>query len=386
MKNIVAFADEFGNNSFDFNNGTHFIVASVFTNADNGLNLEQNIEGVRKKYFKTGEIKSTSIGANHRRRLIILQEVVKYDFSIYAVVVDKRKLYGEGFRYKSSFYKFLNSLVYKELFKTFPDLLLTVDEHGSNNFMRGFKKYVGENHIPSLFDKSEFAFQNSTKSVLIQLADLIAGSLGHYFDETKKSDETQEILNILQPKIASINYFPPEMRMYKVDSTEADQMYNSVIAELSVNKARDFIEKKTINSQVDKDQVNCIRLLLLYFTSYDYKKFILTTEIMKHLSIGRDEPIQEHAFRTKVIAKLRDAGVLVASSSSGDKKGGYKLPASTADLHKFVSHGNTMILPMLSRIAKTRDSIKLATENTIDILEQPEFKNLKKIMDNFKPL
>ena len=66
------------------------------------------------------------------------------NFSVYAVVIDKRKLYGEGFKYKKSFYKYLNGILYKELYLTFPQLDLIVDEHGGNDFMRSFKKYVGK--------------------------------------------------------------------------------------------------------------------------------------------------------------------------------------------------------------------------------------------------
>lgn len=380
MRNIVAFANEAGNNSFDFDNGTHFVVASVFTSKEKLVALEQEVTAIRQKYFGTSEMSSVAIGADLEKRLLILNELVRLDFSVYVVVVDKRRLYGEGFRYKGSFNKFLGSLVYKELFKTFPDLKLVVDERAHKEFMRDFKKYVLKNHIPDLFAESEFGFMSSPDSILTQLADVIAGSFGYYYDETLKSQQTQQIIDVLRPKITSINYFPHEFKPFETESSAEDKAYNPVIAALSVEKAREFIEDKKVVSMDDADQVNCVRLLLLYFNSYDFKRYISTKEIMRHLQIGRDEPIKEHGFRTRVIAKLRDAGVMIVSSSAGHKTG-YKLPASVEDLHKFVNHGNSMIIPMLSRIAKSRDYIRLATGNQIDILDKPDFLELKKLLD-----
>ena len=124
---ILAFADESGNNSFDFDSqGSHFIVASIIVREDRLAATEAIVEAVRARHFQKGEIKSSKVADNHGRRMKILEELMTADFSIYAVAVDKRRLWGEGFQYKKSFYKFLNNLVYKELFRTFPKLTLTV--------------------------------------------------------------------------------------------------------------------------------------------------------------------------------------------------------------------------------------------------------------------
>lgn len=42
---IVAFADEFGNNSFDFDSqGTHFIIATILCKSGNTEKLKADIE------------------------------------------------------------------------------------------------------------------------------------------------------------------------------------------------------------------------------------------------------------------------------------------------------------------------------------------------------
>ncbi len=117
MKKVIAFADEFGNNSFDFESqGSHFIIASVIINLDELLSIQNELEQIRKKHFQTGEIKSNKVTSNHKRRIRILNELSDLKFSIYAVIIDKRKLFGEGFKFKQSFYKYLNGILYKELY------------------------------------------------------------------------------------------------------------------------------------------------------------------------------------------------------------------------------------------------------------------------------
>lgn len=148
MKQVIAFADEFGNNSFKFSSeSTHFIAAAIIVNIEDLDEFYSGVEKIRAKYFQTGEIKSSKIKDNHTRRKIILTEIVKLKFNIYSVVVDKTKLYGEGFKFKKSFYKYLNGILYKELYKSFPQLELKVDEYGGNEFMLEFKEYVKQNHI-----------------------------------------------------------------------------------------------------------------------------------------------------------------------------------------------------------------------------------------------
>lgn len=91
---ITAFADEFGNNSFEFETqGSHFIVATVICKNENLEKLENDISEIRKKHnFQTGEMKSSGVAGNHKRRKNILLDIAKLDISIYAVIIDKREL------------------------------------------------------------------------------------------------------------------------------------------------------------------------------------------------------------------------------------------------------------------------------------------------------
>jgi len=381
MNKIIAFADEFGNNSFDFDTqGSHFIVTSIIMNFDELNENNIKLEKIRKKYFQTGEIKSSKVAKNHNRRKRILTELNTINFSIYSVVVDKRKLYTEGFKYKRSFYKYLNGLVYKELYRTFPQLNLIVDEHGSNDFMRSFKKYVNRNHIRTLFSLSEFTIGDSKNEIGIQLADFITGTLGYIYDETKKSSESACFYKLIEDKIVSLNFFPKEYKFEEfLEDNDRFNEYNTTLAELSIVRIFDYLDKAKGDNQLDLDRINFLKLLLLFSKSKHHKKFTTSNEFIQHMTINRPKKITPEYFKTKIVGHLRDKGVLIASGRRG-----YKIPSSMDELKQFVRHGKNMILPMLRRIRECQEILLLATNNEYDILDSPEFKkNSKKSAKDF---
>lgn len=376
MKKVLAFADEFGNNSFDFESqGSHFIIASVIVNIDELPRIQSELERIRKKYFQTGEIKSNKVKDNHRRRKLILNELSALNFSVYAVVIDKRKLFGEGFKFKQSFYKYLNGILYKELYRTFPQLELKVDEHGGNDFMRSFKKYVQKNHIRNLFSGSDFFIEKSHNDLGVQLADFMAGTLGFIFDQNKMSESSQEFLEILSPKLISLNHFPKEYNSEEFNEEDTFNEYDGTVATLGLNRVFDYLDKTSGNSQDNLDRINFSKLLLLYHQSNHPKKYTTSTEFIRHLNVNREKELSKEQFSSKVIGHLRDEGLLIASSRDG-----YKLPTSAFDMMKFIQHGKSIVLPVLRRIEECRKAILLATNNEYDILKEKEFEKINKII------
>lgn len=377
MSNVLAFVDEFGNNSFDFKSqGSHFIVAAVICKEDTLAELEFGVEQIRKRYFQAGEIKSSGVGPNHTRRKIILSEIAKLKFSIFSVVVDKRALTGKGFEIKKSFYKYLNNLVYKELFRTYPRLELCVDEHGGNDYMDEFQKYVRKHHQRDLFSGAEFYIKNSKNSYFVQLADFIAGTLGYIYDETKKSTFSDDYFQILKPLIARIDIFPRKLSFDELKESNIDDAFDSEIAAVCFQRINSFLENAKDEDQDTKDQISFLNLLLLFQRANPKNKYVSTTEVFNHLYQSSSRNMTVEHFRSKVVGSLRDKGVVIASSRDG-----YKIPTCSKDLHKFISHGKRIILPMLNRIREARQAIIMATGNDLDLLSQNEYSKLKKLLD-----
>jgi hypothetical protein len=81
-------------------------------------------------------------------------------------------------------------------------------------------------------------------------------------------------------------------------------------------------------------------------------------------------------FRTRIIAKLRDEGVIIASSPKG-----YKIPSREEELYDFINHGTSIIMPMLARLKKCRDNISQGTDGELDLFANTEYRSLKEYFD-----
>lgn len=381
MKNQIAFIDEFGNNGFDFEKegvSNTFIITAIIVSGENLKSLELNLEKIRKANFQTGEIKSSKVGSNDTRRLNIIKELNTLEYHIFSIVVDKTKLTSEGFQYKGSFYKFLHSLVDRELFKTFPDLLVVADEHGGHEFKESFLKYMRNRHIPSLFEQSEFRLSNSKSELMVQLADFVTGTIARCYESKKLSPRKNDLLGSLRQKIIEIRTWPLDYKPMAYDPGKDFANYDPTISDLGLSLAGQFLDKfdsSTVPFIVD--QCTCLKYLLFHFRNINPETYVTTFELLSQIEQLKNKKTSIHYFRSKVIAKLRDNGVILASSNKG-----YKLPSSSMDLYDFVNHSNSYIQPMMDRLLKCRNHIKLATKNEMDIFNHEEFKYLSKFSND----
>ena len=209
---------------------------------------------------------------------------------------------------------------------------------------------------------------------MIQFADFIAGTLGYIYDESKKSEYSERFLKEIEPIVASLNFFPTNFSFEELKKTNTDEKFNPTIARMSLLRIQDFLERTKGDTQEKIDQINFLKLLLLFQRIYYKSKYISTKEIFRHLNKNRPKNLKEEYFRSKVVGKLRDKGILISSSRKG-----YKIPINRDDLESFITHGNQIILPMLNRIKTLRDSVKLGTDNSLDILDN--FSELKKLIE-----
>jgi hypothetical protein len=379
MSRISAFIDESGNNSFEFDSqGDLFIVSAIICTEENIEPIEQEIELVRKKYnFQLSEIKSSKIADSHTRRLNILREFNHSNFTVVNLLVDKKKLFSQGFRYKKSFYKYLNGILYQNLFSLFPRLSMTVDELGSNPFMLEFKKYVEKHHIVDLFGGSDFNMMNSKGNKLIQLADLYAGSMNYALSENKKGAHSNELITVLSKKTSQIIKFPKEYVKTSLDDLIQEDNYDSNISEVAIYKIRQFLDTSDESNKFHSIQKQFLNILLLNYEAGFQKKYTSTKEILNHINYASESSISMEVFRNKVVAKLRDKGIIISSNRAG-----YKIPNSLSDVQSFVRLNKNLILPMIERIKIAREVVKTATINNVDILENDANKRLRKMIDN----
>jgi len=378
-----AFVDEFGAFGYDFSNSgctTHFIISAIIVDRDNLPIVANGVSAIRQKYFQQGEIKSSKIGKNHKRRITIINELKQLPFQIFAFVCDKQKVYeNSGLRFKKSFYKFLNNIVYQELRIAYSNLAITADEIGDNDYLQSFAEYVKSKEIPlDLFDNSQFRFENSKYNVILQLADIISGSLAYHYDERKKLDaEGYNYISILGDKILRIKVFPETFETFNVNQNDHNPEYNPEIADICYRKAKHFIEINSKTEDVEtKQQIAILNYLLFRFMNKSPRKYIPTKEMINQLVYLGYEKMSLQTFRNKIIAKLRDNEVIISSST-----GGYKIPSTEKELYDFVNHGKSIIMPMISRLKTCNDVIRMGTDGKINLFEKAEYNSLSKMFE-----
>lgn len=382
MEMLYAFTDESGSHGWKFDKkdvSTHFIICAIIVESSEIDNLRENVEKIRKKYFQTGEMKSSRVSKNHKRRIKILSDLLKLNFTIFPVVFDKTECFNmQGLLYKKTFYKFMNNIVYKELRNGFEKLTVVADEIGTSDYMKSFIKYIkNKEDIPNLLGEADFLFHNSKNDVLIQLADFMAGTLSFSFDKNKMSEEAPDYYKILQPKIIRLMMYPKRYDNYILDTSSITEDYDYDVAKICFRQAAIFM-KKHENSD-DKEiiiQKIVLEYLLFRFMNNDKRGYIPTKELINQLKYTKNEKIPTSTFRLKVICKLRDSGVIIASSPKG-----YKIPSKKSELYDFINHGVSVAIPVMERMKKCREIVKFGTNGEIDLFDHTEYNSLKKFFD-----
>lgn len=382
MKDKVGFIDEYGDKSIEFDKegvSTHFIVTAVIVDRDKIVDINAKIDELRTKYRNGAELKSNKIkDKNFQKRLDLLKEISELDINIYSIVVDKRRIYQEsGLQYRSSFFKYVNNLLDSELYFYFPYLELVADEHGDEKFMSGFIEYVEKNHFQTdLFRKPSFRFGDSENENLIQVADIIAGSLARYYDPKKMIEGKDEIIEILKEKTLQHRIWPdaPKQKMRSV--ADEDGVYNHRISDFAKNLFSKYIEKNEplAYEGIQHDRAICLKYLMSRFEMNPFE-FVYTDEIINVLKSSGGTIKSKQIFRGEIIAHFRDEGLLIVSGQNG-----YKIPSTKSDLISFFNRYNHLIRPMLLRLEKTNVLIKAATDNEWDMFKYEEFIDLEEMI------
>ncbi len=377
----TAFIDESGNFGFDFEKedvSTHYIVCAVIVNNSVIVEIEQKVAEIRNKNFGKSEMKSSLISSNHSRRAKILTELLMLDFSLIILIADKQEFYKDTplKHFRETFIKFLHRKLYDSMYCVYPKLKIIEDECGSSEFQKGYRKYI-EAHRPNLnfFNEYDFDYTDSRDSNIVQIADIIAGSVLQHINDPQAPD----VLKIFQSRIRDLINFPNIFVPFNVDDLSADASFDDIIYALADKCATDYVEK---NKESDEEDVRLrvLFLRLILFRAHNYKKteFMYSGEIVRLLSQLSEKRVTKNYLYRKIIAPLRDVGVLISSSSHG-----YKLPTSINDIYTYINQTVSVVGPMLSRIEICRNLIDKQSNGRLDILDAQSLERYKRYFGDY---
>ena len=382
MSRYYAFIDESGDHSLNTEKegaSKYFIVLAILVRSEDLSALENDIENLRHKYFGDSEIKSNK--TKDLRREKIFNDLAEIDFKFYAVAVNKDAVIKDsGLSYHKSFIKYTNDLLYSALFKNYPDITIFADGHGDNSFIDSFKKYIETRHIPDLFSESKLGVVNSKEKVLVQLADLIVGTLAKIYENKLTNEYRIKFINFIKDKRIRVDEWPPKFEILPKINIEAS-VFDNVVCNTSFKAASDFL-KNNIDSDDEEVRMQfAVVGFLLFKIQFSNDDFSTAQEMITHLKRQGFLEMNKQAFRSKIISKLRDKDVIIAATSKG-----LKIPTSYADIVGFAHLVDGIVFPLLSRLHRANEILKLSSAGDLNFLEESGFSKLQKILNDFDNL
>jgi len=198
MKKQLVFIDDSGDPGFKGASSSHFVVACAIFMDD--LVAEEVSLTMRKYRRSIGwdderEFKFVKMKKEYVKELLRL--VVKFDFQISAVIVDKSKVK----RIKPK--NFYNVIVQELLERTpLESASVRIDGRGGTNYIRAATVYFRKTTNVKERKIIDIRYVDSKGNMLIQLADLIAGSIFRS-TQVNKSDHT-DYIKIIKKRINMI--------------------------------------------------------------------------------------------------------------------------------------------------------------------------------------
>lgn len=381
MDRTYAFVDESGNADLDTSKGGSsgfFIVCSILVAEKDLEAAYAQAEELRIRHFQTGEIKSSSLKPKDLyRRARILNELAELPFKLFFTVVDKSRIHKDGgLRFKSSFIKYVNGLLYERLFRAYPDLQMTVDEHGGQEFQESLKSYVVERFVDDLFgDRDAFQTMSSKDNVLVQVADFFAGSVAQIYEDKASEEAVLAYKKILRSLTLGMLEWPSKYQPLLPPPTDASGYADYQVHQEALRQADLFGERVGEHPNEDERLQLSILQFLRFQSEFVTKDYVPTAEIVAHLKDSGFGDVNDQRIRSSGIAKLRDSDVIITSAAKG-----YKIPQTRADINEFLEKASGIVVPLLERVKKAREVYRLSSRGEYDIVTAANLSELAKLL------
>lgn len=378
MTEYFAFIDESGNNALNTEkegSTKYFVLASVICDYHSLDKLRALAQDISSKYYGGKEIKSSSNKGN--RRIELLKILMENDVKFSTIAINKNEIRKDSaLDYKQIFIKYTNKIFYSQLVINHQPLTIIADRHGGEEFGSGFISYINNSFKDQLFSPVSVSHVDSKVEKIIQLADLIGGTVRLFYEGNDKY-LNDAFLAYKKKCCLFVDEWP--IKYSRVIYQEGvDYKKDALVSELCITLAQDFkIKNFDLVDEYVQMQVSVIGHLL-FNAVYNDNKYLLLSELKSYLQSQGFSEISDQQFRSLVIAKLRDSGVIIASSNEG-----YKIPTRYKDIIDFVEMVDGQVIPLISRLARTRKLIKARSFGDYDPLDSERYETLRAIVESF---
>jgi len=188
---MLIFIDDSGDPGFKLSKGStsHFIIAMVIF--DDELEAEKTAVAIKELKREIGFREQTEFRFFKTRkdyRIKFLKTIAKFDFRIRCLIVDKSIVYSNELKNnKNSFYAYFIKEVLKNSNSTILNAKVRMDGSGNRIFRKNFFTYLRrELNSDNRKIMRNCKMVDSKGNVLVQLADMIAGSINRAQNKKKQ--------------------------------------------------------------------------------------------------------------------------------------------------------------------------------------------------------
>lgn len=191
---VLVFIDDSGDPGFKVGKGssrTFVIVLVIFGDELEAEKTALKIKELRRELTRKDVYEFRFNKCRKDWRCRFLSTVASCNFKYRAIIFPKNAIYGKELKSnKESFYNYAVKTVLKHHGGRLKNAKLRIDGHGNRELRRSFTTYLRrELNRPGHKVFKDLKFRDSKKDVLVQMADMVAGSLRRYYDAEKDDHE-----------------------------------------------------------------------------------------------------------------------------------------------------------------------------------------------------
>lgn len=352
--------------------------------------LDQALEAsarIRQKFFADRPMTSEVLGSDSETRRKVVALVANLPIQLVVLAIERDELVREeALSWQKAFFQYVSRLLFAKLISSFQPLEILQSPDGDGEFHAEFQAYIERNLSGDLFssvnDRYAFGVSDPSNHDLIQVADLLGGTYGRILAGRESPEFDEFALGVLQENIIYIDHWPPKFKHKRIDSIPeytVDATLDENLETYCLRGVNEFLSLERLDGLDDAGLTECkafLRFLLQQLDSGARKEYVPTKRILEFLSRVLGREIGSHHLKERIVGALQDQGVIL---SSGPK--GYKIPTCYRDIHAIVSQGNSVIPTLVARLKFAKDAIRVVSFGQRDILEEPEFSDLRRIVN-----
>jgi hypothetical protein len=197
---MLVFVDESGDTGLKLDKGSspYFIITLVlFEDDEEAHALDIRIDLLRHELNLPNDFEFRFCQNPLKVKQPFFEAISSYGFFYFSIIMNKSELFGPGFRFKNSFYKYTSSLIFENAKPYLNNAIVVFDGSGSRDFKKEFDAYlrkkINATERGCCYIR-KVKMQNSKNNNLIQLADMICCAVANTLKSVGKQPDFRQMV------------------------------------------------------------------------------------------------------------------------------------------------------------------------------------------------